>query len=187
MKSFAGLLMLVVVSGCALTPSQPPMSELPAMQPALARFALEGRLQVRDGERSAAVGVDWQHRESADEWLFTGPLGQGLARIEANPQGARMTLADGRRSEAASPVELAHSVLGVEAPFAQLPRWITARPDASAQVRQVDAYGRVRQLVDQGWVVDYLDYIDDSPTALPRKVDIHRGDTRLRVIVDAWN
>lgn len=98
-----------------------------------------------------------------------------------------MTLADGRRSEAASPVELAQSVLGVEAPFAQLPRWITARPDASAQVRQVDAVGRVRQLVDQGWVVDYLDYMDDSPTALPRKVDIHRGDTRLRVIVDAWN
>jgi outer membrane lipoprotein LolB len=98
-----------------------------------------------------------------------------------------MTLSDGRRFEAASAAELAGSLLGVEAPFANLPRWVTARPGAGAQVRTVDTQGRPRSVVDQGWTIDYTDYTGEAPDALPRKLDVHRGDTRLRLIVDAWN
>lgn len=100
---------------------------------------------------------------------------------------APATLSDGRRFESASAAELAASLLGVEAPFASLPRWITARPGASAEVRAVDAQGRPRTLVDQGWTIDYTDYTGEAPDALPRKIDVQRGDTRLRLIVDAWN
>jgi outer membrane lipoprotein LolB len=173
--------------GCAAPALRTPPADL-APVAEIARFAVEGRLQVRDGERSAAVGFDWLHDGPRDEWLFTGPLGQGLARIESDAAGARMTLSDGRRAEAASAAELAASLLGVEAPFASLPRWITARPGAGAQVRAVDAQGRPRQLVDLGWTIDYAEYADEGAAdALPRKIDIHRGDTRLRLIVDAWN
>jgi len=174
------------MAGCAVSELGPPAAERPVAAE-LPRFALEGRLQVRDGERTAAVGIDWQHEASRDDWLFTGPLGQGLARIEGDAAGARMTLADGRRSEAASAGELAESLFGVEAPFARLPRWVTARPDAGARVRELDVLGRLRSVVDQGWTIEYTEYADESPGSLPRKIDIHRGDTRLRLIVDAWN
>lgn len=173
------------LAGCA-TPAVVPAPALRALLP-LERFGLEGRLQVRDGERSAAVGVDWQHGPARDEWLFTGPLGQGLARIEADATGAHMLLADGRRSEAASAGELAEALLGVSAPFEALPRWVTARPAATAQVRQLDALGRPLQLVDQGWTIDYLEYAGEAPDSPPRKIDLQRGDTRLRLIVDSWN
>lgn len=53
----------------------PPAEMAPAAE--ITRFAVEGRLQVRDAERSAAVGFDWQHDGPRDEWLFTGPLGPG--------------------------------------------------------------------------------------------------------------
>ncbi len=173
------------LAGCA-TPAVVPAPALRALLP-LERFGLEGRLQVRDGERSAAVGVDWQHGPARDEWLFTGPLGQGLARIEADATGAHMLLADGRRSEAASAGELAEALLGVSAPFEALPRWVTARPAATAQVRQLDALGRPLRLVDQDWTIDYLEYAGEAPDSLPRKIDLQRGDTRLRLIVDSWN
>ena len=187
MKPASLLLMLAVagLAGCA-APAIVPAPELRALAP-LPRFALEGRLQVRDGERSAAVGVDWQHDEARDEWLFTGPLGQGLARMEADGAGARMQLSDGRRSEAASAGELAEGLLGVSAPFEALPRWVTARPAATAQVRRLDALGRPLQLVDQGWTIDYLEYAGEAPDSPPRKIDAQRGDTRLRLIVDSWN
>lgn len=180
------LLLALAVCGCAAPAlREPPAGHVAAS--ALPRFVLEGRLQVKDGERSAAVGVDWQHDGERDDWLFTGPLGQGLARIESDAAGARMTLPDGRHSEAASAAELATSLLGVEAPFASLPRWVTGRLTRGAQVRAVDALGRVRSAVDAGWTIDYLDYAGEAPDALPRKIDIQRGDTRLRLIVDAWN
>ncbi len=180
------LIVALGLAGCAA----PALREPPTMRPVaaeLARFALAGRLQVRDGERSAAVGVDWQHDGAQDDWLFTGPLGQGLARIESGPAGARMTEAGGQRSSAASAAELAGSLLGVDAPFASLPRWVTARPGDGAQVREVDEQGRLRRLVDRGWTIEYTEYAGDAPDALPRRIDIHRGDTRLRLIVDTWN
>lgn len=178
----------LALTGCASVPSAPPTGSVirsPA-QP-LARFALEGRLQVRDGERLAAVGLSWQHEVAEDTWLFTGPLGQGLARLDAGPTGARLTLADGRRREAAGAAELAAAVLGVEAPFEALPGWVTARLRDGAEMREVDELGRPRRVVDAGWTVEYTEYAGPAPDDLPRRIDIHRGDTRLRVVVDAWN
>ena len=93
----------------------------------------------------------------------------------------------GSRSEAASASELAESLLGVSAPFDALPRWVTARPAATAQVRSLDPLGRPLQLVDQGWIIDYLEYAGEAPDSPPRKIDVQRGDTRLRLIVDSWN
>lgn len=180
-------LAVVGLAGCASPAVMPaPAAALRALPP-LTQFSLEGRLQVRDGERSAAVGIDWQHAPARDEWLFTGPLGQGLARIESDAAGARMQLSDGRRSEAASAAELTEALLGVSAPFDALPRWVTARPAASAQVRSLDTLGRPLQLVDQGWTIDYLEYAGEAPDSPPRKLDVQRGDTRLRLIVDSWN
>ena len=152
------------MAGCAVSELGPPAAERPVAAE-LPRFALEGRLQVRDGERTAAVGIDWQHEASRDDWLFTGPLGQGLARIEGDAAGARMTLADGRRSEAAR--------FGAEV--------------MRFSPRQSDLLIVAGRVVDQGWTIEYTEYADESPGSLPRKIDIHRGDTRLRLIVDAWN
>jgi outer membrane lipoprotein LolB len=47
--------------------------------------------------------------------------------------------------------------------------------------------GRPLQLVDQGWTIDYLEYAGEAPDSPPRKIDVQRGDTRLRLIVDSWN
>ena len=174
------------LSACATTPDAVPKTALRAVAE-MPRFQLEGRLQVRDAERSAVVGVDWQHGPERDVWLFTGPLGQGLARIETDAAGARMTLSDGRRFEADTAAELAESVLGVSAPFTELPRWVTARVREGAEVRELDALGRPRQVIDRGWTIDYTEYAGGEPDGLPRKIDVHRGDTRLRLIVDAWN
>ena len=174
------------LSACATTPDALPGAALRNLAE-MPRFQLEGRLQVRDGERSAVVGVDWQHTAEQDAWLFTGPLGQGLARIESRPGGARMTLSDGSRVEADTAAELAERVLGVSAPFAELPRWATARVREGAEVRALDALGRPRQVIDRGWTIDYTEYTGEAPDDLPRKLDVHRGDTRLRLIVDSWS
>lgn len=181
------LVLALSLVGCAAPDVRPPEPVQLVPRAEMPRFQLEGRLQVRDGERTAAVGVDWQHDSGRDDWLFTGPLGQGLARIEADVGGARMTLADGRRSQAASAAELAEDALGVSAPFVQLPLWITARLRDGAEVRELDPSGRLRRVVDRGWTIEYIEYAGDGPDALPRKIDVHRGETRLRLIVDAWN
>ncbi len=185
MKALA-LVSLLGLAACAAVPESRPAVPLRALAE-LPGFQLTGRLQVRDGERSAVVGLDWQHARERDTWLFVGPLGQGLARIDSEVGGARMTLSDGRQVTAGTAAELAEGVLGVSAPFAELPRCVTARVGPGAELRATDALGRPRQVIDAGWTIDYIDYAEDGPDDLPRKLDIHRGDTRLRLIVDSWN
>ena len=89
--------------------------------------------------------------------------------------------------EASSPAELGESVLGLQAPFDGLATWVTGRLRPGAEVRELDSAGRPRRVVDQGWTIEYLDYAGDGPDDLPRKIDVHRGDTRLRLVIDAWN
>ena len=187
-RVFIVSLLTLLLGGCASQPVPPALST-PSIEsaPLLSRFEIDGRLQVKDGDKTAAVGVEWMHADEGDEWLFSGPLGQGLARIQSDPDGARMTLADGRRIEAPSAAELAERLFDVHAPFAQLPRWVSARLPGGAEVRERDGVGRPLRVVDQGWTIEYLEYASDSPTDLPRKIDIHRGETRLRLIIDTWN
>ncbi|MDD3354746.1 lipoprotein insertase outer membrane protein LolB [Zoogloea sp.] len=185
--TFAALAALALAACATPAPVAPPVPGAHLVRAALTHFSLEGRLQVRDGEQNAIVGVDWQHGPGRDEWLFTGPLGQGLARIEADAGGARLTLPDGQRRDASSAAELAESLLGVSAPLALLPLWVTARLQQGAEVREVDVLGRLARVVDQGWTIEYPAYATETPESLPRRVEVHRGDTRLRLIVDAWN
>lgn len=182
-----------LLSACATPPAVPRTTVAASEQavllsaPELSRFEIDGRLQVRDGEKTAALGIVWQHAEAGDEWLFSGPLGQGVARIQSAAEGARMTLSDGRRFEAASAAALAERLFEVRAPFDQLPRWVSARLPAGAEIREMDASGRPLLVVDQGWTIEYLEYGDEGAADLPRKIDIHRGETRLRLIIDVWN
>jgi len=67
-----------------------------------------------------------------------------------------------------------------------LAAWTQAAPPPEAEVRERDAQGRPQRVIDRGWIVEYLDYRDDSPAAMPRRLDISRGDTRLRLVIDQW-
>ncbi|HMV93871.1 MAG TPA: outer membrane lipoprotein LolB, partial [Thauera aminoaromatica] len=76
--------------------------------------------------------------------------------------------------------------LGVDLPAARLPRWIQAAPAADAEVRILDAAGRPQLVFDQGWRIDYAGYADDTAAAAPQRLEISRGDARVRLIIDSW-
>jgi outer membrane lipoprotein LolB len=75
---------------------------------------------------------------------------------------------------------------GVDLPAARLPRWIQAAPAADAEVRDLDPAGRPQRVFDQGWRIDYAGYADDTAAATPRRLEISRGDARVRLIIDSW-
>ena len=94
--------------------------------------------------------------------------------------------ADGTQRDAPSADALLPEVLGIDVPSARLPRWVQGAPEAGAQIRERDAVGRPQLVIDQGWRIDYLAYADDRPEALPARLDISRGDARIRLIIDSW-
>jgi outer membrane lipoprotein LolB len=179
------LLAALLATGCATQATAPQAP--PAQRTLHEAFSLEGRLSASDGERAASGRLEWQHHDRGDAWTVLSPLGQIVARLERTPAGALLRTADGAHYAAASADELLPRVLGIDAPVERLPGWVQASPGPQADIRQRDDAGRPALVIDAGWRIEYPDYASDDPAAPPRRIDLSRGDARLRLIIDRWN
>ena len=178
----------ILTAACALNPATPSLD--PVARQMFDDFSLSGRISASDGKQSAAGRLDWERRARTDRWTVSSPLGQIVAQIDSGPDGAEVLLANGERRYAPQAADLVPILLPGAAdaglPPERLVAWVQAAPPGNAEVRTLDARGRPARLIDQGWIIDYLSYQDESPEAMPRLVDISRGDFRLRLVVDRW-
>ena len=181
---FCALLAGMLLAACA--PLQTVPETAAVARQANAQFELEGRLSATDGERAASGQIQWQHTPTTDNWTASTPLGQILAQLHSTPAGAELVLADGQRHQAPSANTLLPQLLGTEIPLEPLADWVQASPGAGAEVRATDVHGRPVLVIDQGWRIDYAEYHDTSASALPRRLEISRGETRLRLVIDRW-
>lgn len=135
----------------------------------IAAFDLEGRLSVKQGDKSYQTGIQWQHSEAQDRIFLTGPLGQGLAELERTPNGARLVTADQKVVAATDADSLARDLLGVDLPLTALPDWVL---------------GRQNRL--EGWRVEVLRYESDAANALPQLLELQHDDLTVRIRIDQW-
>lgn len=174
------------LSACALLPRPEAIPPRPE-RITLAAFSLEGRLAVRQGDRPAQAGIEWEHRPGWDRVFLTGPLGQGLAELEQTPTGARLTTADQKTFTAPDASRLARELLGFELPLDRLPQVVVGQ--VVTQTR--DVLGRPQRAESAGWHVQYLRYESDDARALPSLIELQRdgiGDDalELRLKIDQW-
>ena len=77
-------------------------------------------------------------------------------------------------------------MLGYGLPVSGLVWWVQARPAPDRAFEAThDASGRIAQLKQDGWVIDYLQYADDAP-ARPRKLSVARDGLEIRLVADTW-
>jgi len=160
--------LLLLLAGCAAIPS------LPARPPAetISAFAFTGRLAVRQGESRHHVNVDWRHAADSDEIMLATPLGQGVAEIVRDAAGARLTLADRRRFAADDWSALSEQVFGFRLPLQASARWLLGQIGEEADT--------------EGWRVRVLERESDLPNALPRLIELERGDIAVHLRIDEW-
>lgn len=162
------LVLLLLLAGCAAVPQHPPRP--PAAE--ITAFAFNGRIAVRHGETRHYAQIDWRHEAARDEILLTTPLGQGVAEIERDAAGARLTLADRRRYEAADWSELSDRIFGFRLPLTASTRWLLgeAVEDAAAG----------------GWRINVVERESAAPDALPSVIELERDDIAVRLKIDEW-
>jgi len=182
------LAVAIFTTACTLNPAAPPVD--PVSRQMFDVFSLSGRLSASDGSQSASGRLDWERRIGTDRWTVSSPLGQIVAQVDSGPDGAEVVLANGERRYAPRVADLIPILLpgAAEAglPPERLAAWVQAAPPRDGEVRTLDAQGRPARLIDQGWIIDYLGYRDETPDSMPRLVDISRGEFRLRLVVDRW-
>lgn len=175
---------VAMLGGCATAPPQ--AVAVAAERRALASFDLKGRMSATDGSQGANGQIEWRHNAVRDEVTLYSPLGQIAARLESSLHGAELLTSDGKLYQADSADALLPQLLGVTLPVARLAHWVQAAPPSEAEVRDRDGEGRPALVIDQGWRIEYLEYHPGAADALPRRLDVSRGDARIRLIIDQW-
>jgi outer membrane lipoprotein LolB len=191
LRPFAALGALALAA-CAAVP--PAVTGLPA-RAEIRDFGLEARFALRlerpyEPPESASGRLSWQHRAGSDHILVSNPLGQGVAEIEQNPEGARLRTSDGKIREAADAAALLQETTGYLLPLGELPAWLLGRPTASGRL-ETDVLGRPKRLADAGWQIEY-DYDSEAAGALPARLNLQRGSSpelrslELRLRIEEW-
>jgi outer membrane lipoprotein LolB len=176
--TLSALVAAMVAAGCATT--APPPSDRP--------FDLVGRVAVSFDGRAFSSSVRWEHGASREEaWLLT-PLGQTVAHIVSDADGATLTGADRRQYRADSVEALTRQALGWELPLARLTWWIRGEPVPDSTPARAERDGRARlTLLEQGgWRIVYTYRDSGEAGELPRRLDLRSGVQEIRFLIDSW-
>jgi len=150
-----------------------PQVEAPRLGPPLESFAANGRISLRQGERSDHLQFDWQHAPGRDVVLFSSPLGQGLAELGRDGAGAWLVMPGEPERRAADLPALAQRLFGAPLPLDVLADWLRgARPALSGNV--------------DGWRIEVSETAPSGQHRLPRRLDVRRDDIELRIVIDGW-
>lgn len=174
-----------LAAACATPPARAPLSLVAKDQ--LRQFQIEARFSLRHQADNYSGRLSWNHGPQGDDILLMNPFGQGVARIMRQPGLARLLTADQKQFVAEDADLLVADVLGYPLPVSGMAEWLLARAIPGSEVRRDEA-GRLLQLREAGWEIDY-DYGDAlEADALPLRLVARRGgDLELKLRIDDWN
>jgi outer membrane lipoprotein LolB len=167
---------VALLSACAaLAPPRAPVSAPP--------FELAGRIAVRYQDRAFSSSLRWAQAAGRDEISLTAPLGQTIAQLTADADGATLTAADRRQYRAASIESLTKSAFGWRFPVNGMRYWIfgEAVPGALSAVER-DSARRIARLKQDDWQVEF-NYANDSASR-PSRLDVTGNDAQIRLVID---
>ena len=161
--AFAALL-----GGCALTPEATVIAPLAAVP---ASFEMSGRISVRSGQQNEIAKLRWSHAPAADTWVIASPIGNEVARIESDADGATLRQAGAAPQHASSFAALTQRLLGVALEPRELAAWLhgaTPEPGAS------------------GWTVTLDERQAAGRVEIARRMSASRGEVSVRLVVDDY-
>jgi outer membrane lipoprotein LolB len=181
MVRLAAALLLALTAACSTAPSGVPAD---VVVPLSTNWTLQGRIGIQAGEQNLSGQIRWQHSMQADDVLLTSPLGQGVARIVRDADGVALEVPNQPTRRAPDAESLTREALGYTLPVAGLGWWMQARPDPDGTFEATrNGAGRLTQLKQHGWVIDYLQYAADGR---PRKLTVMREGLEIRLVADSW-
>ena len=162
----AGALLL---AACAALP--PPATPVPSLASVPRSFEMNGRLAVREGDRSDIAALRWTRRGGSDTWVIASPLGNEVARIESTPEGATLVQGGNEAEHAPSFQALTRKVLGVGLD----PEWLAE-----------GLHGKTPANLPAGWTFSIDETQPAGAVQLAKRITVRKDDTVVRLVVDGY-
>lgn len=186
MSRFLALCLPLVLAACAPLAPKPEALSSPTGAQAVEQFQLAGRVGVKHEDKGFSGGVRWQHAPDNDALWFITPLGQTVARLNRDATGVTLVDSEQRVYRAPDAETLTQGALGWKLPLGGLQYWITGRASpGSAPKARFDEQGRLAELFQDGWHIQFLRYTADRES-LPTRLDLQYGNLEIKLVVDNW-
>ncbi|MGM0783483.1 MAG: lipoprotein insertase outer membrane protein LolB [Pseudomonadota bacterium] len=186
-------LALALLVGCAGRPDAPEGERQPgdweaqrARIEALDTWTLIGKAGLRTPEESTSANLDWSQYPHYYRLLISGPFGSGRNTLEGREGRFSMTTAEGR-FEAETPQALMQEQLGWSLPVEALSEWVRGLPAPERPHRlETDSLGFPRHLQQDGWTIDYRDWVQVETLWLPRRLVMTYDELRVTLVINEW-
>jgi len=151
-----------------------------------AHWEAEGKAAVRTGDRGANVYFTWTQSGPAYRIVVRGPLGLGRAEVQGQPGLVRLS-GDNVAGEvsAGSLEELLEITTRRQAPVSHALHWLKAEPATAAAELSHGPDGKLLQIREAGWTIDYLEWSPEAPK-LPRRLTLQGPEGRATVVIGLW-
>jgi outer membrane lipoprotein LolB len=179
----------LLLSACAPTKVRPPSPEQTAAT-ARTQVDYDGRFAVKYNdqngtERNAYGNFSWHQEGDTINVELKNPLGQTLAIIESAPSSATLELPNHAPQTAARVDDLMRDALGFALPVSGLRYWLEPAPAPGSQAKtETDPQnGRLKQLEQNGWTVNYYEYTADNNV---KRINLSHEDPpiAIRLVLD---
>jgi outer membrane lipoprotein LolB len=182
------------MTGCASIPA-PKSATTPAIQQAhqqhltslseIQAFSLKGRIGVQTEGKGFSGSLQWQHTPASDNIALYSPLGGQVASIIKTETAVTLTEADGDSISAKDAESLTQMTLGWQLPLRGLSNWALGRP-TNKHIEQLhwDDMGRITRLKQEGWDIEYSDYVAFEGKQLPNKIYLRSPKVNIKLIVE---
>jgi outer membrane lipoprotein LolB len=186
--------MLFLVTACANLSSYESLANTPwqMRKAALSRlqsWQLSGRVSITSKQEGWHATLNWVQQGPAFTINLIGPLGQGRLRISSNGETVQLRTSDGKVFYATDADQLVEKTLGLRLPVNGLVYWVRGLPDPiQASVLAGDQQGRLTQLEQNGWIINYLRYAQQEQGAeLPTRIRAYQDEWTVQMVIKNWN
>lgn len=190
-----GISMTTVLSSCSTT--KPLTSE----QMARTRNYQESvvmtgkiNIQYQQNEKTETLtgNFEWQQNSNEMSITLSSPLGQTIAIIRENPQGASLEQSKQETRYAGNVEQLLTESLGWSLPITGLRDWLQGF-DRNQQGQRFAVPTRDNhRSMTQGWQLDFTSWQEDCEQIHPKLINLYRrteevGDLKIRLAILEWN
>ncbi len=192
---FAAVLFFIALAGCQTTPTAPAGPALKYSDTIDIGGRFTTQYEQNGKPQSISGSFEWSQTPQQTVVTLLSPLGQTVATITANAQGATLTQADRPPKRAADVDTLVAQTLGWPLPVSNLRTWmqgqatdshghpVSATPQSSDTINTAD-----------GWRLQYLSWQDNSEAggpSIPKRIDAecdtsYAGRVQMRLVISSW-
>jgi outer membrane lipoprotein LolB len=188
------LLLGLLLIGCSQTPPRPVPDTAPELSWKLRQqqlhhithWQLSGRLAVEKEHEAWHMRLEWQQRDERYSLNIIAPLGQGSMRLHGDAVQVMMQTDDGETINASDPDWLLYQQLGWRVPVSALRYWVLGLPAPGDFQPSLDEQGRLSQLQQDGWEIEFIDYRAQLGVELPRKVFLSNHNAKVKLVISNW-